>query len=477
MTTVRLFNGKDQLLKAMAFLGYEIDPNGMCFGIAHMAKQAILAGELSQFCQRIRLINDVFNFVFLNGEVNNSLTTIEERHAFVKQELEDLRGSDTDPNNEFINILAFFDGIKLYHNGYLDSHLFEPDKRPTSQDATPPFVSALVESIKLAKEGGVHLLNDPLTKISTRKELETSFENLRNRLKKIAPLQQAFAIVLSNPVHAITISYDAESDLWIVINPDTLMKNPNSLTKKWIGKEISSALSREFSFSDDKLTNISIESYVSHDPQKTKDCENELMAWLDDERKRSLQEDNLLDKTNKVDSYNVSWLWMAAYRGDLNALQSLINASKNLNVLNENGEISKYITLEQGLIDINLPNEQAMTPLYAAAHNGHKKIVEELIGAGAKVNLPNIEGVTPLYVAAHNGHKDIVQMLITAGANVNLPDKEGTTPLFIAAQNGNLEIVKLLLTQDVNKTLTFKSTADNLLSFAKNIIKKKAWLI
>ena len=51
------------------------------------------------------------------------------------------------------------------------------------------------------------------------------------------------------------------------------------------------------------------------------------------------------------------------------------------------------------------------------------------------------DGRTPLYVAAHNGHKFEVQALLASDANVNQAMNDGRTPLYIASRNGHKEVV------------------------------------
>ncbi|KAJ5864519.1 uncharacterized protein N7529_006435 [Penicillium soppii] len=88
------------------------------------------------------------------------------------------------------------------------------------------------------------------------------------------------------------------------------------------------------------------------------------------------------------------------------------------------------------------------TPLFVAAEEGKKDIVEVLIGS-EKVGLeiPDMHGTTPLGVAANRNHVGIVRLLLNASrpADPNARDENGQTPLFNAAYYGHLGVVELLL--------------------------------
>ena len=78
------------------------------------------------------------------------------------------------------------------------------------------------------------------------------------------------------------------------------------------------------------------------------------------------------------------------------------------------------------------PRLHNVTPVYAAAQEGHTHVVMELIKAGADVNQASSVGFTPLYVAAQSGHEGIVALLIQAGADVRKASKSGWTPMKVA---------------------------------------------
>src|SRR5690606_7367756 len=67
--------------------------------------------------------------------------------------------------------------------------------------------------------------------------------------------------------------------------------------------------------------------------------------------------------------------------------------------------------------------------LYAARH-GCVECAAALADAGADLDLANEEGVTPLLVAINNLHFDVAKVLLERGANPNKWDWRGRTPLY-----------------------------------------------
>ena len=94
--------------------------------------------------------------------------------------------------------------------------------------------------------------------------------------------------------------------------------------------------------------------------------------------------------------------------------------------------------------DVNA-NDGGWTPLWYAADEGHKEIVELLIAKGADVNAKNDKFVgTFLHWAAFSGHKEIAELLIAKGADVNAKDRVGKTPLDRAIEYNQPETADLL---------------------------------
>lgn len=101
--------------------------------------------------------------------------------------------------------------------------------------------------------------------------------------------------------------------------------------------------------------------------------------------------------------------------------------------------------------------------LSAAAGGGREDVVGLLIEAGADLNArgergPNYYGTStegslwygahsapPLHAAVREGHLRLAEMLIEAGADISIRDLDGRTPLGVAEANQNQQMIDLLL--------------------------------
>ena len=157
-------------------------------------------------------------------------------------------------------------------------------------------------------------------------------------------------------------------------------------------------------------------------------------------------------------------LFKAVKKGDLKTLQMLIEKGADVNVKDDDGmtplsiavwlahKEDVHFLLENGA-DVNAKDSDGRTPLTHATANGHAEITKFLIEKGADVNAEDSGGSTPLMYATGNGHSEIAKLLIEKGADVNAKDaRYSRTPLMHAAWFCNAEIVKLLIEKsaDVN---------------------------
>ena len=114
-------------------------------------------------------------------------------------------------------------------------------------------------------------------------------------------------------------------------------------------------------------------------------------------------------------------------------------------------EAFALLLIENGA-DLYYRDDHKVTTLLQAAHRGKSNITKALLEKHdpAKeedwVDAPSDEGVTPLLAAASEGHTVILKQLLSTGkADVNAKDKEGTNALMAAAARGHLECIQELV--------------------------------
>jgi ankyrin repeat protein len=112
--------------------------------------------------------------------------------------------------------------------------------------------------------------------------------------------------------------------------------------------------------------------------------------------------------------------------------------------LQERAAKTAKLLLSQPQTDVNALNEAGESPLMMAALKGDLTAVQLLLDRGAKVNQP---GWSPLHYAATGPEPKIVQLLIERGAEIDATSPNDTTPLMMAAQYGSEDSANLLLTR------------------------------
>ncbi|XP_001508254.1 ankyrin repeat and SAM domain-containing protein 4B [Ornithorhynchus anatinus] len=94
--------------------------------------------------------------------------------------------------------------------------------------------------------------------------------------------------------------------------------------------------------------------------------------------------------------------------------------------------------------DLNIADEDGMTPTLLAAYHGHLEALEVICSRGGNPDKCDIWGNTPLHHAAANGHIRCVSFLTKFGANIFALDNDFQTPLDSAASREKRECVILL---------------------------------
>ena len=124
--------------------------------------------------------------------------------------------------------------------------------------------------------------------------------------------------------------------------------------------------------------------------------------------------------------FNKTPLHSAAYYGDLEMIQTLLDCKANVNARAERGSTPLGFAL-------------------SGPHLGDARVVRLLLGHSADPNIPALRGLTPLHHASEKGWIEVVRLLIEYGASVKVKDDDGRTPLDVASGEQREEIIKLLL--------------------------------
>ena len=177
-----------------------------------------------------------------------------------------------------------------------------------------------------------------------------------------------------------------------------------------------------------------------------------------------------------VDGATASGLHFAAARGDVGAIEVLLDAGMDpndegsyseepLHDAAEGGHVKAIKVLLAAGAEPNVRDHGLTTPLHFAAGCGRVEAVEVLLKAGADPNImgsvfkPNNHGgeKTPLHVAVGEGYiclglRDtsrrrlrVAKVLLAGGADPNAVTEYGSMPLHTAVRHGNLPAVEVLL--------------------------------
>lgn len=175
-------------------------------------------------------------------------------------------------------------------------------------------------------------------------------------------------------------------------------------------------------------------------------------------------------------------LHLAAAKGHPDVVQMLLNAHASVDVWNAQGQtplheaanhghasVVQLLLAARAFVDVTddaSPRKCGLcwTPLHFAAAEGHPEVTEILLQAKASINAEErLQGDTPLHLAANDrhagmgkegsveGHHRVVQLLLAAGASADVPNRRGRTPCDIAQKNGKTKVLGAL--QPVHVTL------------------------
>ncbi|KAK4217351.1 ankyrin repeat-containing domain protein [Rhypophila decipiens] len=132
-----------------------------------------------------------------------------------------------------------------------------------------------------------------------------------------------------------------------------------------------------------------------------------------------------------VDDLGVSALACAAVFGNKRVMEALLESPK---------------------VNVDFRNmEMRVTALWIAAFRGDKDLVELLLNRNASLNMADVSGLTPLAIATWRGHEETIKsMLASEKADITFRDCKGRTALMAAASSASATTFGLMLQRDKN---------------------------
>jgi ankyrin repeat protein len=130
-------------------------------------------------------------------------------------------------------------------------------------------------------------------------------------------------------------------------------------------------------------------------------------------------------RADLCDTYGYNVLHYAAFQGNINVFEILLDKCKHLD--------HQY-------------NEKSISPIHILAYYGHREALEFLLKHLTDVNVQDKSGRTPIDYACFRGETSCVESLILHNANIDLfkDSLTGRTALHAAALNNNDECLKII---------------------------------
>lgn len=497
------YNQHRRIITRMQQLDYPANSKGVCYGIAHMATQAILAEDLKNFNDRLKIIDQYSpaelaikikeerkkQTILINKARSEISNTFEIKKEFKAGDLkEDKKNNEnkeelkktvlpklkriqdmlTPEEKHLLEIPAFFDGVQLISASHQYFELFD-EKTITFQDSEKSFPFVL--SKKLVEEGGIKEIMSFSGVYSIYNELELFFSLLLNELKSEPEYKLPFSIVIKNSIHAVTVSYDFEKKNWIFIDSNQLpvqfLQTTDELCKKiakgffcikmtvfssaFFSKTIHSELLKS------KLENLKDRYHwqeihtVTAIKAKFRDFFG--VSWLECAvRQRQINIINELLCTQSCADVTDA-LYIAAQEGNYKIVDILSKCISESKIPDKKTEFHNIVVAAAGghvdLVNTFLKQEVEYKHLNTALTNAcifkHTLIVKALLEKNADPNYAVLGSRTPLMIACINKHYEIVELLLKYEASPNKQNSDGFTALMFTCYLGNIEILNLLL--------------------------------
>lgn len=359
MTQARILpNEQSWLIDRMIALGYPADQGGVCFGIAQMAKQAILANDLKTFDARLERIHDI------------------PLETFTETVYASLHKDEKTPDDELIcSILPFFDGVELYHQPHLHKEIFSPHAGFIHQNT--PHAAAYVTPALI--QSSANPFQTPIfSGIYCEAELQQLLVTLQHYLNDCLPTWSApVALTLNDHNHGICIGYCVDKKSWSLVDVRRLTSITTTSAEELAQQILISFRSQTYTCFSTQIHGIQSASMR---------LSLAITKWKMSEAFCKIHAVTA-EKSKCVDAKSSYWVHIAARSNQPHLVSALLKHLPSPDVL----------------------NDQDYTPLTIACCLGHDEVSAVLLKHRANPHYLFKNTHTPLQIATELGHDAIAR--------------------------------------------------------------------
>ena len=156
---------------------------------------------------------------------------------------------------------------------------------------------------------------------------------------------------------------------------------------------------------------------------------------------------------------------------DINNAKSVFDKMKGSNKMQYNNGLGQSVsTLSNIVNDEKWSSNEA---IFDAVVNGDNTKLQECLKSNININMKDENGLTPLHFAADRGYDLIVSILIQSGANTESCDNDGKTPLLYACYCEQNDVIKILIENgakiDIDSLQNDEGISSEVIQFIKDL--------
>ncbi|XP_066468641.1 ankyrin repeat domain-containing protein 31 [Tiliqua scincoides] len=187
----------------------------------------------------------------------------------------------------------------------------------------------------------------------------------------------------------------------------------------------------------DNAKNVSSETHQTKKQRITAAQDSSHYSKMEKTTSSSQQLPSVVDRIYKRNTKGETCLHMAAKKGDLSLVKSLVASGAC----------------------VNQKDNAGWTPIHEASNGGYTEVIAELLKSGADVNCKGLDGVLPIHNAVSGNHFEVVRLLLHHGANVNETDNCGKNAMDEATCDKMIELLKSYGATETKKTSRMSDVA------------------